>query len=190
MKDQVVFSQGDPADTVCRLQRGNVKINVVSRQGKEAILGFLTPGDFFGEDCLSGHAVRFSTATAVSACSIAFFTKPAIVRMLRDDPSFANMFLAHLLSRNVRLQEDLVDQLFNSSERRLARVLLQLAHFGMEGTPEAVITNISHDTLAKMIGTTRSRVTVFMNKFRQLGFIDYNDGLEVHRSLLSFVLHE
>ena len=191
-KNQKVFSQGDAADAVFFLQKGRVKLSVVSRQGKEAVIAILG-GDnpFFGEACLAGQSIRMATATAISECSIMRIKKTAMVRVLHDEPAFSELFLHHLLFRNIRIEEDLVDQLFNSSEKRLARVLLLLANFGKEGTPELVIPQMSQETLAEIIGTTRSRVSFFMNRFRKLGFIHYdNGGLQVHRSLLNVVLHD
>jgi CRP/FNR family transcriptional regulator, cyclic AMP receptor protein len=170
-----------------------LKLSVVSRAGKEAVIAILGAGDFLGEGCLAGRAVSLSTATAMSDCSIIRLEKQATVRVLHEEPAFSELFLAYLLSRNMRIEEDLVDQLFNSSEKRLARVLLLLANFGKEGKPEPVIAKISQETLAEMIGTTRSRVSFFMNKFRKMGFIEYNgglDGLHVHSSLLNIVLHD
>ena len=192
-KKDVVFSQGDPGNAIFYIQRGKVKLTVVSNAGKEAVIAILGAGDFLGEGCLAGRAVCLATATAMSDCSIVRMEKPATIRVLHDEPAFSELFLAHLLSRNMRIEEDLVDQLFNSSEKRLARVLLLLAHFGKEGKPEPVIAKISQETLAEMIGTTRSRVSFFMNKFRKLGFIEYNgglNGLHVHSSLLNIVLHD
>jgi CRP-like cAMP-binding protein len=190
-KNQKVFSQGDPADAIFYIQNGKVKLTVVSKQGKEAVAGILGTDDFFGESCLSGQPLRMATATAMSACVIVRLEKQSTIRVLHDEPTFSELFLAHLLSRNIRLEEDLVDQLFNSSEKRLARVLLLLANFGKEGKPEPVIAKISQETLAEIIGTTRSRVSFFMNKFRKLGLIDYNGGgLQVHSSLVNIVLHD
>jgi CRP/FNR family cyclic AMP-dependent transcriptional regulator len=190
-KNQTVFSQGDPADAVFYIQKGQVKLTVVSRQGKEAVIAILG-GDnpFFGEGCLAGQSIRMATAIAMSECSIMRIKKAAMVRVLHDEPTFSELFLRHVLFRNIRIEEDLVDQLFNSSEKRLARVLLLLANFGKEGTPELVIPQMSQETLAEIIGTTRSRVSFFMNRFRKLGFIHYNGGLQVHRSLLNVVLHD
>jgi CRP/FNR family transcriptional regulator, cyclic AMP receptor protein len=189
-KNQKVFSQGDPADAIFYVQSGKVKLTVVSKQGKEAVVGIVGADDFFGEGCLAGQPLRMATATAMSACSIVRLEKRNTLRVLHDEPTFSELFLAHLLSRNIRLEEDLVDQLFNSSEKRLARVLLLLANFGKEGKPEPVIAKISQETLAEIIGTTRSRVSYFMNKFRKLGLINYNGGLQVHSSLLNIVLHD
>jgi CRP-like cAMP-binding protein len=187
--NQKVFSQGDSADAVFYIQKGQVKLTVVSRQGKEAVIAILG-GDnpFFGEGCLAGQSVRLATAIAMSECSIMRIKKEAMVRVLHEEPTFSELFLHHVLFRNIRIEEDLVDQLFNSSEKRLARVLLLLANFGKEGTPELVIPQMSQETLAEIIGTTRSRVSFFMNRFRKLGFIHYNGGLQVHRSLLNVVL--
>jgi CRP-like cAMP-binding protein len=189
-KGKKVFSQGDPGDAVFYIQEGSVKICVVSEQGKEAIVALHGNGDFFGESCLNGHPLRVATAVAATQCVIMRIEKAAIVRVLHDEPKFSEMFIAHLLSRNSRVEEDLVDQLFNSSEKRLARVLLLMANFGKESKPEPVIAKISQETLAEMVGTTRSRVSMFMNKFRKLGFIEYNGSLEVHNSLLNVVLHD
>ena len=189
-KNEVVFSQGDRAHAIFYIQKGKVKLTVVSNAGKEAVIAILGPGDFLGEGCLAGRPVCLSTATAMSDCSIVRLEKPATVRVLHEEPAFSEMFLGYVLSRNMRIEEDLVDQLFNSSEKRLARVLLLLANFGKEGKPEPVITKISQETLAEMIGTTRSRVSFFMNKFRKLGFIEYNGKLHVHSSLLNIVLHD
>jgi len=189
-KDQMVFSQGDPADAVFYIQKGRVKLTVVSNTGKEAVIAILDTGDFLGEGCLVAQPIRMATATAISNGSIVRLEKAAMIRMLHDEPAFSEMFVSYLLSRNMRIEEDLVDQLFNSSEKRLARVLLLLSHFGKEGKPESVIAKISQETLAEMIGTTRSRVSFFMNKFRKMGFIEYNGGLHVHSSLLNIVLHD
>ncbi len=185
-----VFSQGEPADSVFYIQKGKVKITVVSEQGKEAVVAILGTGDFFGEGCLAGQSLRMATVTAMMECEIMRLEKAAIIRVLHEESAFSEMFMSHLLTRNIRIEADLVDQLFNSSEKRLARALLLLANFGKEGKPEPVIAKISQETLAEMIGTTRSRVSSFMNKFRQLGFIDYNGHLEVHSSLLNVVLHD
>jgi CRP/FNR family transcriptional regulator, cyclic AMP receptor protein len=187
---QVVFSQGDAADSVFFIEGGKVKVTVVSEQGKEAVVAILGTGEFCGEGCLAGQPRRMATATAMTECEIMRLEKAAVVRVLHAEPAFSEMFVAHLLARNIRVEEDLVDQLFNSSEKRLARALLLLANFGKEGRPEPIIAKVSQETLADMIGTTRSRVSFFMNKFRQLGFIDYNGKLAVHSSLLSVVLHD
>jgi CRP/FNR family transcriptional regulator, cyclic AMP receptor protein len=189
-KDQVVFSQGDAADSLYFVQKGKIKISVVSARGKEAVIAILGTGAFFGEGCLAGQQVRMATARAITECSVMRLEKSAVVRVLLEEPSFSEMFVHYLLARNIRIEEDLVDQLFNSSEKRLARTLLLLANFGKEGKPEPVIAPISQETLAEIIGTTRSRVSYFMNKFRKLGFIEYNGGLEVHTSLLNVVLHD
>ncbi len=189
-KNQAVFSQGDSADSVFYIQEGKVKVCVVSERGKEAVVAIHGKGDFFGEGCLSGQPRRLATVTAMTEAVIMRLDKAAIVRVLHDEPKFSEMFMSHLLARNARVEEDLVDQLFNSSEKRLARLLLLMANFGKEGRPEPVIAKISQETLAEMVGTTRSRVSSFMNKFRKLGFIEYNGHLEVHNSLLSMVLHE
>ena len=190
-KNQKVFSQGDTADAVFYIQKGQVKLIVVSRQGKEAVVAILgVDNPFLGKGCLARQSIRMATATAMSECSIMRITKAAMVRVLHDEPTFSELFLRHVLFRNIRIEEDLVDQLFNSSEKRLARVLLLLANFGKEGTPELVIPQISQETLAEIIGTTRSRVSFFMNRFRKLGFILYNGGLQVHGSLRNLVLHD
>ena len=179
-KNQIVFSQGEPADAVFYVQKGKIKLTVVSKQGKEAVVGILGPGDFFGEGCLAGQQQRMATATALSECSIVRLEKRAATRVIHNEPDFSELFLAYVLSRNIRIEEDLVDQLFNSSEKRLARVLLLLANFGKDGKPQQVIPKMSQETLAEIVGTTRPRVSFFMNKFRKLGFVDYNGGLEVH----------
>jgi CRP-like cAMP-binding protein len=189
-KDQIVFAQGDPADSVFYVQKGKVKVSVLSEQGKEAVVAMLGTGDFLGEGCLAGQPRRMATVATMTECAIVRVEKAAIVRVIHDEPAFSEMFIAHLLARTVRVEEDLVDQLFNSSEKRLARLLLLLANFGKEGRPEPVIAKISQETLAEMIGTTRSRVSFFMNKFRKLGFIEYNGGIEVHSSLLNVILHD
>ena len=185
-----VFVQGDTADAVFYIEEGKVKLTVLSKQGKEAVIAILNGGDFFGEGCLAGQEVRMATAVAISNCSVMKLEKAAIVRLLHNEPLFSELFVAHLLSRNIKIEEDLVDQLFNSSEKRLARVLLLLANFGKEGKTEPLIPKISQETLAGIVGTTRSRVSFFMNRFRKLGFIDYNGGLHVHSSLLNVVLHD
>ncbi len=189
-KGQIVYPQGSAADAVFYIQKGKAKKTVVSDRGKEAVVALLATGDFFGEGCLAGEALRLATVSAMTECVIVRLAKENIVRVIHEEPAFAEMFIAHLLHRNSRVEEDLVDQLFNSSEKRLARTLLLLANFGKEGEPEPVIAKISQETLAEMIGTTRSRVSSFMNKFRKLGLIDYNGHIEVHRSLLNVVLHE
>jgi CRP-like cAMP-binding protein len=185
-----VFKQGDVADTVFYIQKGKVKLTVLSEQGKEAVVAILEPGQFFGESCMNGHPRRIATTTAMEDCLITAITKATMVAAIRDEPRFSELFMAYLLSRNSRIEEDLIDQLFNSSERRLARLLLLLANFGKEGSPQPISPNVSQETLAEMIGTTRSRVSSFMNKFRKLGLISYNGRIEVHSSLLSAVLHE
>jgi CRP/FNR family transcriptional regulator, cyclic AMP receptor protein len=187
---QLVFSQGDAADAVFFIESGKVKLSVVSTRGKEAVIGVLEQGSFFGEGCLAGQPLRMSTASAIQACSITRVGRTTMVRLLHREPEFAELFMTYLLSRNVRIEEDLVDQLFNSSEKRLARILLLLAHFGKEPRPETVIPKVSQETLAAMVGTTRSRVSYFMNRFRKLGFIEYNGGLQVHGGLLSVVLRD
>jgi CRP/FNR family cyclic AMP-dependent transcriptional regulator len=189
-KNQIVFSQGDPADSVFYIRDGKVKITVISEQGKEAVVAVLGSDEFCGEGCLTGQLRRVATAAAMTECEIMRLEKEAVVRVLHDEPAFSEMFISHLLARTLRVEADLVDQLFNSSEKRLARALLLLANFGKEGRPETIIAKVSQATLAEMIGTTRSRVSHFMNKFRELGFIKYNGTLEVHSSLLSVVLHD
>jgi CRP/FNR family transcriptional regulator, cyclic AMP receptor protein len=187
---QFVYTQGDRADSVYYIQSGKVKKTVASEQGKEAVVAVLGTGDFFGEKSLTGETLRLSTVAAMTKCVIVRMTKESIIRVIHEEPAFAEMFIAHLLARNSRVEEDLVDQLFNSSEKRLARTLLLLANFGKEGAAEPILAQISQETLADMIGTTRSRVSSFMNKFRKLGLINYNGHIEVHRSLLNVVLHE
>ena len=187
---QIIFAQGDAADSVIYIKSGKVKMTVVSQHGKEAVVAILGADEFLGEGCLIGQPKRLATATAMTECVIMRVEKTEIMRVLHDEPTFSQMFVAHILTRNARVEEDLVDQLFNSTEKRLARVLLLLANFGKEGRPEPIIAKISQETLAEMIGTTRSRVSHFMNKFRDLGFINYNGHLEVHSSLLSVVLNE
>ena len=189
-KKHTIFSQGDAAEAVFYIQAGKVKLTVVSKQGKEAVVAILERGAFFGESCLAGQMVHTASATAVEDSTILRIDKDAMIRVLHEEPIFAELFMTYLLEHTIRIQEDLVDQLFNSSEKRLARVLLLLAHFGKEGKPEKVIAKINQETLAEMIGTTRSRVSYFMNKFRKLGFIDYNGELHVHSSLLNVVLHD
>jgi CRP-like cAMP-binding protein len=189
-KKQLIFAQGARADEIFYLQKGRVKLSVASKQGKEAVIAIFAVGAFFGEGCLAEQPMRIATARAVTDCSAVRIEKATMIRALHEQPAFSQMFMEHLLSRNIRVEEDLVDQLFNSSEKRLARLLLLLSNFGKEGRQEQVVPPISQETLAKMIGTTRSRVSFFMNKFRKLGFIDYNDGLEVHSSLLGIVLHD
>jgi CRP/FNR family transcriptional regulator, cyclic AMP receptor protein len=189
-KAEVVFSQGDPADAVFYIQKGKVKVTVVSEQGKEAVVAILGTNEFFGEGCLGGQTQRIATVVALAESTIVRLEKSVVVRVIHEEPAFSEVFIAHLLSRAIRVESDLVDQLFNSSEKRLARLLLLLANFGKEGKPETVIAKISQETLAEMIGTTRSRVSFFMNKFRKLGLINYNGVIEVHSSLLNVVLHE
>jgi CRP/FNR family cyclic AMP-dependent transcriptional regulator len=188
--NQVVFSQGDDADAVFFMGSGKVKLTVVSTRGKEAVIGVLEPGSFFGEGCLAGQPLRISTASTIQPSTITRVGKRTMVRVLHRERGFAELFTAYLLSRNVRMEADLVDQLFNSSEKRLARVLLLLAHFGKESRPESVIPKVSQETLAAMVGTTRSRVSYFMNRFRKMGFIHYNGGLKVHSGLLTVVLRD
>jgi CRP/FNR family cyclic AMP-dependent transcriptional regulator len=193
-KNHTIFLQGDPADAIFYIHKGKIKLTVVSQQGKEAVVAILATGDFFGEGCLAGQSVRMASATSLSECSIMRIEKASVIRVLHDEPAFSELLLHHLLSRNIRIEEDLVDQLFNSSEKRLARVLLLLANFGKEGKPELVIPKISQETLAEIVGTTRSRVSFFMNRFRKMGFIQYSgqqtEGLEVHSSLLNVILHD
>jgi len=189
-KKQAIFAQGDAADAVFYIQEGKVRLTVVSKAGKEATIGILKEGDFFGEGSLAGQPLRMGSATAITDCAILRIDKKAMMEALHREHEFSDLFVAYLLSRNIRYEEDLVDQLFNSSEKRLARILLLLAHFGKEGTRETVVPKISQETLAEMIGTTRSRVSFFMNRFRKLGFIHYNGGLQVHSSLLNVVLHD
>ena len=191
-KKETIFSQGDSSDAVFYIQKGKVKLTVVSKIGKEATIGILNDGAFFGEGCLTGQALRLCSATAMTDCSVMKINKKSMIEVLHQEHAFSDLFVAYLLSRNIRYEEDLVDQLFNSSEKRLARILLLLAHFGKEGQPETVIPKMSQESLAEMIGTTRSRVSFFMNRFRTLGFIDYDteNGLQVHSSLLNIVLHD
>ena len=190
-KNQIVFSQGAPADSIFYIQNGEVKLTVLSEQGKEAIVAILGTDHFFGEACLAGQPRRLATAAAIAECTIMRLEKADVIRLLHDEPEFSERFVAHLLARNLRVEADLVDQLFNSSEKRLARLLLILANFGKEGKPEPILAKISQETLAEMIGTTRARVSYFMNKFRKMGLIDYNgDHLEIHSSLLNVVLHD
>jgi CRP/FNR family transcriptional regulator, cyclic AMP receptor protein len=187
---QGIFTQGDSADAVFYIQRGKVRLTVVSKTGKEATIGILSAGNFFGEGSLAGQALRMGSATAMTDCQLLRIEKRAMMNALHREHALSDMFVAYLLARNIRYEEDLVDQLFNSSEKRLARLLLMLAHFGKEGVPETVIPKISQETLAEMVGTTRSRVSFFMNRFRKLGFIEYNGELQVHSSLLNVVLHD
>jgi CRP/FNR family transcriptional regulator, cyclic AMP receptor protein len=189
-KDQIVIAQGDPADAVFYIQSGKVKVTVVSEQGKEAVVAMLGTNDFFGEGCLAGQVRRIATVVTMVDSVIVRLEKAAIVRVIQQEPAFSGMFISHLLARAIRVEADLVDQLFNSSEKRLARLLLLLANFGKDEKPEPILTKIGQETLAEMIGTTRSRVSSFMNKFRRLGFIDYNGSIEVHSSLLNVVLHD
>ena len=189
-KRQIIFSQGDEAYAGFYFQEGKVKLSVVSQQGKEAVVAMLGPGGFLGEGCLAGQLVCMATATTTEDSTLVRIEKRAMIDALHNEPTFAELFLTYLLSRNIRIQEDLVDQLFNSSEKRLARVLLLMAHFGKEGKSEAVIPKISQEVLAEMVGTTRSRVSFFMNKFRKLGFLEYNGRVHVHSSLLNVVLHD
>ncbi len=189
-KKRNIYRQGDPADSVFFLRRGKVKFAVTSKQGKEAIVAVLDAGDFFGEGCLAGQPLRMATATTMTDCTLVRIEKPAMTRMLHEQHNVAELFVTHLLSRNIRYEEDLVDQLFNSSEKRLARILLLLSHFGKESRSETVLPSIKQESLAQMVGTTRSRVSHFMNKFKRLGFIDYNGGLTVHSGLLSIILHD
>jgi CRP/FNR family transcriptional regulator, cyclic AMP receptor protein len=188
--NKVIFSQGEPADSVFYIQKGQVKVTVISEHGKEAIVAVLGPDAFCGEGCLTGQPRRLATATAMTECEIMRLEKAAIVRVLQEEPAFSEMFVSHLLARTIRVEADLVDQLFNSSEKRLARALLLLANFGKEGRPEPIVAKISQETLAEMIGTTRARVSFFMNKFRKLGLINYNGHMEIHSSLLNVVLHD
>ena len=187
-KKEVIFAQGDDADAVFYIKKGKVKVAVISEQGKEAVVALLGPNEFVGEGCLIGQPKRLATASAMTECETMRVEKTEIQRVIHDEPAFSEMFVSHILARNARVEEDLVDQLFNSTEKRLARLLLLLANFGKEGRPEPVLAKISQETLAEMIGTTRSRVSHFMNKFRELGFIDYNGHLEVHTSLLGVLL--
>jgi CRP/FNR family cyclic AMP-dependent transcriptional regulator len=189
-KKEILFSQGDAADSVFYIKTGKVKVTVVSKQGKEAVVAILGADEFLGEGCLLGQPKRLATASAMTECATMRVEKAEIQRVLHDEPTFSQMFVTHILARNARVEEDLVDQLFNSTEKRLARVLLLMANFGKDGRPEPIVAKISQETLAEMIGTTRSRVSHFMNKFRGLGFISYNGHLEVHSSLLAVVLSE
>ncbi|TPN01717.1 Crp/Fnr family transcriptional regulator [Mesorhizobium sp. B2-1-3A] len=190
LENETVYSQGDPADSVFYIQKGKVKVSIVSEQGKEAIVALHQSGDFFGEGCLSGQPLRLATVSAMVHSVVMRLDRASITRVLREEPKFSELFISYLLARNARVEGDLVDQLFNSSEKRLARLLLLMANFGKEESPQRVIANISQQTLAEMIGTTRSRVSTFMNKFRKLGFIQYNGDLKVHSSLLNVVLHD
>jgi len=190
--NRTIFWQGEPADSVFYLRRGKVKLSVTSHEGKEAIVAILSEGDFFGEGCLAGQSLRIATATAMTDCTLARIEKALMARTLHEQHEFSELFVMHLLSRNIRYEADLVDQLFNSSEKRLARMLLLLSHFGKESRAEPVLPSVNQESLAQMVGTTRSRISHFMNKFRKLGFIDYSDngGLTVHSGLLSVVLHD
>ena len=188
--NEAVFSQGNPADAVFYIQEGKVKLTVISEEGKERVVAIVGPDEFFGEGCLTGQPLRMATAVAMTECEIMRLEKATMVRVIHEEPAFSEMFVSHLLLRTIRVEEDLIDQLFNSSEKRLARALLLLANFGKEGRPEPIIAKVSQETLAEMIGTTRSRVNFFMNKFRKLGLIEYNGHIEVHSSLLNVVLHE
>jgi len=189
-KGKPIFKQGDSADAVFYIQKGKVRVSVVSDRGKEAVVSILGPGEFFGEGCISNQALRIATVDAMTETVVVRIEKQEMVRLLREEPLFSEVFTTHLLSRTMRIEADLIDQLFNSSERRLARLLLILANYGNEGKPEPILAKISQETLAEMIGTTRSRVSFFMNRFRKLGFISYNGHIEVHKSLLNLVLHE
>jgi len=189
-KNQVVFSQGDPADAVFYIQKGKLKVTVVSDRGKEAVAAILGPDEFFGEACMTGQTLRLVTVSAMTEAVVERIEKPVMIRMVQEQPEFSEMFINHILNRTIRVEADLIDQLFNSSERRLARLLLILANYGIEGKQEQVLAKISQETLAEMIGTTRSRVSYFMNRFRKMGFITYNGHIEVHKSLLNLVLHE
>jgi CRP/FNR family cyclic AMP-dependent transcriptional regulator len=189
-RSEKIYSQGDPTKGVKYIQKGGVKLSVVSEAGKEAVVAILGPGDFFGEGCLAGQPVCMATATAITATSILFIEKKEMMRVLHAEHAFSDRFISHMLTRNIRIEEDLIDQLFNSSEKRLARTLLLLAHYGKESQPQKMVPKISQEMLAEMIGTTRSRVNFFMNKFRKLGFIKYNGGLHINTSLIGVVLHE
>lgn len=189
-RNQTIFCQGELADSVFYIQKGRVKITVLSEQGKEAVVGILEQGQFFGEGCLNGQPLRIATTTALEPCLITSITKAAMIATLHAEPAFSELFMTYLLTRNSRVEEDLIDQLFNSSEKRLARLLLILANFGKEGASQPIAIELSQETLAEMIGTTRSRVSFFMNKFRKLGFISYNGKIEVHNSLLNAVLND
>lgn len=189
-KGEIVFAQGDAADAVFYIQKGRIKLAVVSEEGKEAIVGILEPGQFFGEGCLTGRQLRVATTTALETSVVTRISKDAMTKMLEAEPKFARLFMTHLISRNSRIEEDLVDQLFNPSEKRLARLLLLLANFGKEASQQPIDIDINQETLAEMIGSTRSRVSFFMNKFRKLGFISYNGTIKVHASLLNAMLHD
>ena len=189
-KNQIIFSQGDPADSVFYIQKGKLKVTVVSARGKEAVAAILGPDEFFGEACMAGQSLRLVTVSAMTDAVVVRIEKPEMIRLVQEQPAFSQIFMTHILNRTIRVEADLIDQLFNSSERRLARLLLLLANYGSEGKPEPILAQISQETLAEMIGTTRSRVSFFMNRFRKLGFISYNGNIEVHKSLLNLVLHE
>jgi len=189
-KNQIIFSQGDAADAVFHIQKGKLKVTVVSDRGKEAVAAILGPDEFFGEACMAGQLLRLVTVSAMTEAVVERIEKATMIRMVQERPAFSQMFMTHILNRTIRVEADLIDQLFNSSERRLARLLLLLANYGSDGVPEPIIARISQETLAEMIGTTRSRVSFFMNRFRKLGFISYNGHIEVHKSLLNLVLHE
>jgi CRP-like cAMP-binding protein len=189
-KDQIIFSQGEVADAVFYIQKGKIKLTVVSERGKEAVVGILEPGHIFGEGCLNGHPLRIATTRAVDECVITRLEKATMIATIQNEPEFSELFMSYLLTRNSRIEEDLIDQLFNSSEKRLARLLLLLANFGKEGRPEPIAGKFSQEMLAEMIGTTRSRVSFFMNKFRKLGYIEYNGKLEIRNSLLNVVLYD
>jgi CRP/FNR family cyclic AMP-dependent transcriptional regulator len=189
-RTEVIFNQGDPCESVLYIQKGGVKLSVLSKTGREAVVAMLGPGDFFGEGCLAGQRVRMGSATAITSSTILVVEKDEMVRLLHQQHALSDRFIAHMLARNIRIEEDLVDQLFNSSEKRLARTLLLLARYGKQDTPVRAVPSITQETLAEMVGTTRSRVNFFMKKFQRLGFIDYKDGLKVNNSLLTVVLHE
>ena len=189
-RSEAIFTQGDACDSVLYIQKGGVKVSVLSKTGREAVVAILGPGDFFGEGCLTGQPVRMGSATAVTDSAILLVDKDQMVRLLHGQPTLSDRFITHMLARNIRIEEDLVDQLFNSSEKRLARTLLLLARYGQEEKPQRDVPKVSQATLAEMVGTTRSRVNFFMNKFKRLGFIEYKDGLKIHNSLLTVVLHE
>jgi CRP/FNR family cyclic AMP-dependent transcriptional regulator len=189
-KKETIYSQGDPANTVLYIQRGGVRLSVANEAGKEAVVAVLAPGDFFGEGCVAGQSLRTGTATAITQVTALVIEKTEMIRALHHEHAFSDRFITYMLSRNIRIEEDLVDQLFNSSEKRLARTLLLLARYGAQDEPQRVLPKVSQETLAEMVGTTRSRVNFFMNKFRKLGFIKYNGGLQINTSLLSVVLHD
>ncbi|HWN53058.1 MAG TPA: Crp/Fnr family transcriptional regulator [Xanthobacteraceae bacterium] len=188
--DKIIFTQGDPANSVFYIEKGKVKVTVLSPEGKKAVLAILNSGEFFGEGCLTDHPQRLATVSTMTACQIVRLEKAAVIRLLHEDRTFSEIFMSFLLERNIRVEEDLTDQLFNSSEKRLARILLLLAKFGKAGKPELVIPKVSQETLAQMVGTTRGRVNTFMNKFRHLGFIEYDGDIKVHSSLLNVILHD